>query len=271
MDHRTTSPATTVARLLADRTRTEGDRPLVTWYDDHTGARTELSYATLDNWASKLANLLVEEFALAPGDHLAVDLDGHWTAAAAALAAWKVGAAVRYGGAADDALVTCCHERHVSRNRDRPALVVGDGLAGEPLSDPALGDEHLVLADEVHAYADDYDGSDVTPQTSAVTTDGATLDHAELLARADDRRTALGDDADRIGVLVPLDHPAAAELLVVALLGGAGLVCARTDDHRPRWERLRSERVTVVTGPASLLGSDGGAHPIRVVPLDRQR
>ena len=35
-------------------------RPLLTWYDDGTGERVELSGATLGNWVAKTANLLVD-------------------------------------------------------------------------------------------------------------------------------------------------------------------------------------------------------------------
>src|SRR5262245_66226190 len=43
-------------------------RPLLTWYDDTTGERTELSGATLGNWVAKTANLLVDGVGAGPGD-----------------------------------------------------------------------------------------------------------------------------------------------------------------------------------------------------------
>jgi hypothetical protein len=87
--------ANTLAATLDRRTRDRGHHPLLTVYDDLVDARTELSYATADNWASKTANLLVEELALQPGDTVALDVAGHWTAAVITLACWKAGLAVR--------------------------------------------------------------------------------------------------------------------------------------------------------------------------------
>ncbi|WP_280412430.1 TIGR03089 family protein, partial [Nocardia asiatica] len=56
--------------------------PRVTYYDDATGARIELSGATLANWAAKTANLIRDEFGLSPGARVAVLLPAHWQTAA---------------------------------------------------------------------------------------------------------------------------------------------------------------------------------------------
>ncbi|WP_374609845.1 TIGR03089 family protein, partial [Gordonia sp. (in: high G+C Gram-positive bacteria)] len=53
---------------------TDHSRPLLTYYDDATGERTELSAATLGNWAAKTANYLRDEIGVAEGDVVAVDL-----------------------------------------------------------------------------------------------------------------------------------------------------------------------------------------------------
>ena len=47
---------------------------MVTWYDETTGERVELSVATYANWVAKTASLLVEEHDLERGDVLRVDL-----------------------------------------------------------------------------------------------------------------------------------------------------------------------------------------------------
>ena len=66
-------------------------RPLLTYYDDGTGERTELSGATLDNWVAKTANLLVDGCGLGPGDRAAVLLPPHWQTAAVLLGCWSAG------------------------------------------------------------------------------------------------------------------------------------------------------------------------------------
>ena len=52
--------ADNIARVFADAIATDPTRPLLTFYDDATGERTELSGATLANWVAKTANLLVD-------------------------------------------------------------------------------------------------------------------------------------------------------------------------------------------------------------------
>ncbi|MBN6036656.1 TIGR03089 family protein [Amycolatopsis sp. 195334CR] len=69
-------------------------KPLITHYDDATGARVELSVTTLVNWASKTANWLVEEPEIEPGDPVAVALPAHWQTAGVLLGAWWCGAHV---------------------------------------------------------------------------------------------------------------------------------------------------------------------------------
>ena len=54
-----------------------GDKPLLTWYDDHRDERVELSYRTFGNWVAKTANLLVDEYGAEPGDRVGVLAD-HW-------------------------------------------------------------------------------------------------------------------------------------------------------------------------------------------------
>lgn len=90
-----------VIDALTRRARRDGARPLLTWYDLSTGARTELSGVTLANWADKTANLLLE-LDVEAGDVVAMPLvttdPGHWTTLALLTGAWQAGATV----AADD-------------------------------------------------------------------------------------------------------------------------------------------------------------------------
>src|SRR5660398_217498 len=84
------------ARCAHRRRRTrwgEAGRARVSWYGDG-GERIELSGAVLENWVSKTANLLVEEFDAGPGVRVLVDLPPHWRTIVWAFAAWRVGACV---------------------------------------------------------------------------------------------------------------------------------------------------------------------------------
>jgi uncharacterized protein (TIGR03089 family) len=89
------------ARLLA----AEPGRPLVTFYDDETGERTELSVTTWANWVAKVSSLLADELDVEPRSRLLVDLPAHWLATVVLGAAWACGFEVVWTGAAD-AVVT---------------------------------------------------------------------------------------------------------------------------------------------------------------------
>lgn len=69
---------TTLPDLLARRLSRDPASPFVTFYDDGTGERTELSVKTWANWVSKTANLFTEELMLDAGDDLRIDLPTHW-------------------------------------------------------------------------------------------------------------------------------------------------------------------------------------------------
>lgn len=92
-------PMDDLAELLRDRLRAGGQRPLLTFVDGATGERTELGHATFENWTAKAANLLVDEHGVAPGSRVGLRLPDHWTTAVAAVATWRVGAAVVPGDA----------------------------------------------------------------------------------------------------------------------------------------------------------------------------
>src|SRR5665647_605927 len=77
--------------LLAQLTAEPG-RPRLTWYAP--AERVELSGHVLDNWVTKTANLLVEEYDAGPGTRVLLDLPVHWRSVVWAFAAWRVGACV---------------------------------------------------------------------------------------------------------------------------------------------------------------------------------
>ena len=84
-------PATTFPALLDGLLRADGARPLVTFYDDATGERVELSVVTYANWVAKTAGLVQDELGLERGDRVRVDLPAHWLTPVWLGAAWTVG------------------------------------------------------------------------------------------------------------------------------------------------------------------------------------
>ena len=82
---------TTFPALLDRRLAADPGQPLLTFYDDATGERTELSVKTFANWVSKTANLYADELMLDPGDAIRIDLPPHWLGPVFLGAAWACG------------------------------------------------------------------------------------------------------------------------------------------------------------------------------------
>ena len=102
-------PIPTFSAVLADQLRRDPSRPLVTFYDDATGERVELSVVTYANWVAKTAGLLQDELELERGGTVLVELPSHWLAPVWLGAAWTLGLAVTAdpAAAAGSDLVVC--------------------------------------------------------------------------------------------------------------------------------------------------------------------
>jgi uncharacterized protein (TIGR03089 family) len=85
---------TTFSDVLARQLRTNPGRPLVTFYDEATGERVELSVTTYANWVAKASSLLVDEHGLERGQRLRIDLPPHWLSTVFLGAAWNAGLVV---------------------------------------------------------------------------------------------------------------------------------------------------------------------------------
>lgn len=81
----------TPERLFADVLARDPTRPFVTYYDDGTGERSELSAKSLANWVAKTHHLLADELGLGPGDTAFVELPTHWISVAAMLGCLSAG------------------------------------------------------------------------------------------------------------------------------------------------------------------------------------
>ncbi len=143
-----------IARVLAGAVRRDPTRPLLTWYDDATGERTELSGATLANWVAKTANLLVDGVGLGPGDRAGVLLPPHWQTAARA-ARLLVGR--RRGGRRLGAGGRALRRRRPGRRRRRPpASASCSRCTRSPLPMPAVPAGWQDYNLEVRAYGDHF-------------------------------------------------------------------------------------------------------------------
>lgn len=84
----------TPERFFADLLAAEPGRPFVTYYDEASGERTELSAKSLANWVAKTHHLLGDELGLGAGDTALVALPAHWISVPALLGCLTAGLAV---------------------------------------------------------------------------------------------------------------------------------------------------------------------------------
>ena len=136
---------------LGDAAARLGHRPAVVFRDAGTGERTELSFATLHNWVSKSANLLLDRFDAGLGAEVRLRSPLHWLVPVVALGTWATGAALRLDGTGQaDVLVV--HEADAPIAGD---LLIGAGMAGRPL-DPAAVPADALTVPDVLAEPDDF-------------------------------------------------------------------------------------------------------------------
>lgn len=222
-------------------------RPLLTWYDDGTGDRAELSGASCANWLAKTANLLVDGAGLdgagsgGPAATAVVDAPPHWQTAVIMLGCWSAGLPVAPPGAADPAVVFAAADR-LSRYAGTGAELFALALAplAAPLPEVPPGATDFVV--EVRAYGDHF-----TPPAPVRPGDPATPEHshAELCRAAAARAAALGIVAGARVLIDVTAYPDPADWLLAPLLVGASTVlCAHLDPARLA-DRIVTERVTV--------------------------
>ncbi|AOW92210.1 TIGR03089 family protein [Rhodococcus sp. WMMA185] len=212
--------------------------PRVTFYDDATGERVELSAVTLANWAAKTANLLRDEFALEPGARVVVLLPAHWQTAAVLLGAWWAGAEVVLDPdlEAEVALITGPRLSDVEDVPDVAALSLD--AFGRPIADLPLGITDY--ATSVRAHGDQF-----RPTLAGPALAGKSVD--EVLAAAQASAAARGiSGGDRVLSESTWDSPdALIDGLIAIFAAGASLVQVANPDAAAQSRRVDSEKITL--------------------------
>ena len=213
--------------------------PRITYYDDATGERIELSTATLWNWAAKTGNLLRDELGAGPSSRVAVLLPAHWQTAAVLFGIWWIGAEVVTAGEADIAL---CTADRLSEADDAVGMgeiaVLSLDPFGKPAPDLPVGVTDYATAVRVH-------GDQITPERHPGTAlDGRSA--ADVLSDASAAATAQGVTADdRVMSTAPWRTPdeLIANLLAVFSIG-ASLVQVANPDPAAMDRRRQTEKIT---------------------------
>jgi acyl-CoA synthetase (AMP-forming)/AMP-acid ligase II len=286
--------AATPAELLRRRVAADPANPLVTFYDDATGERVELSARTFDNWVAKTANFLVDGLGAEPGTRAVLVLPPHWQTAVWLMACWSAGLVAEpvdpeavkgragepiggsgpYSGGGTTPHTPRKGPYLLAAAQEVLDDVVGDteaeeivGLSlhalGGPLADcpPGVTD----YADEVRGHGDRFTAPPtVTPETPALDVTKATLGQGELVAAAREAAEKWELDArDRLLVDMPfttLEGVLAG--LLAPLASGASVIIQRNFDKAILDQRVNVEHVTVVAGTPG--PNDASGSPYRL-------
>jgi uncharacterized protein (TIGR03089 family) len=233
----------TLGGALATAIAADATRPLLTYYDDMTGERTELSGATLDNWVAKTANLLVDGCGLGTGTVAAVALPPHWQSAAVLLGCWSAGVAVSYGRQPADVSFTAVD--HLDESAPAPERFV---LALSPMALPLpiVPAGFVDFVAEVRGHGDRFPAYPLPGDTPAVIEpDGTTVTHDGLLRRARARAGSLGVGPGARVLVDGAAHPDPVDWLLAPLVAGASTVLCGRLDRAKLAARAQTERVTL--------------------------
>jgi uncharacterized protein (TIGR03089 family) len=210
---------TTPAELLARELSRDGSRPFLTFYDDETDERVELSIATTANWVAKTAGYLTDDHGVDAGDVVTVRLPVHWQTVVILLASWSAGAQVAFDG---DGLVTFI----ATNDPDRSAGEGDDSTVALSLAPMGTDFSRLVAA-----------------QPDSFVPLAATGDDLVEAAAADLPRRA------RVLSVLPYREPAALSYALIAPLdAGGSVVLVRHADRISVAGHASTERVTHTLG-----------------------
>jgi uncharacterized protein (TIGR03089 family) len=260
------TPAGLLAALAADPAR-----PFLTFYDDATSERVELSVATFDNWVAKTANFCQDGLGTEPGERVTLLLPPHWQGAVWMLAAWSAGLVVDLAGdaageprdaagIAGDAAEeprgpgaevvvtgpTCLAAAVAAGGRDTVALALRP--LGGPFTDPLpagvwdYGAEVASYADEFRAYAPVDPGA----PAAIVGEPDAPVSAADVvdLARARADQLGLQPGSRLLTDANPAGPGGFLDALLAPLARKASVVLVRNVDPQLLDRRTREEKVT---------------------------
>jgi uncharacterized protein (TIGR03089 family) len=241
----------TVPALLSVRLASDPAQPIVTFYDDDSEERVELSVTSFGNWVAKTANLLRDGLGAESGERLALVLPTHWLGPVWLCAAWACGLEVSldpigcrlrrfaYAVTGPDAL------DQLAKASEQAVAVSLRPLGGRFTEPLPLG--VLDFAVEVPGYGDSFADAVAEPSSPALLTGDLAYDQTALVEKAVETAGDLGLEP---GSRLLTDHnPASTDGLWVAwlapLIAGASVVLVRNPDPERLARRVEQERVTV--------------------------
>jgi uncharacterized protein (TIGR03089 family) len=219
----------------------DASKPRITYYDDATGERIELSTVTLANWAAKTGNLLRDELGATSGSRVAILLPAHWQTLGVLLGVWFIGAEVVVGQG--DCDIACCtvdglDDADAAVGQAGEVVVLSLDAFGRPVADLPFGITDYATSVRAH-------GDQIIPERHpGPALNGRTVD--EVLRAAALSASALGlTAASRVLSSKPWDTAdALIDNVLAVLVAGGSLVQVAHPDPGARARRIESEKVT---------------------------
>jgi uncharacterized protein (TIGR03089 family) len=244
---------------LAGESVAGAEHPLLTYYDDATGERTELTAVELGGWAARTAGLLREGCGLGAGHRAAVLLPPHWQTAAVVLGAWSIGVTVSYRGWSTAGLTPAGKSGHepldavfATRDRIRSWLdVVPEGrhrfvldLGPTSAQPDEVPEDYRDFLEEVGGYTDNLPAYGSIRSTDAASPDGTTYRQWGSLAQGVAEKQDLRP-GDRLLIdAAKVEEPVM--WLLAPLAAGASIVLCANLDSSAVESRITAEGITRV-------------------------
>jgi uncharacterized protein (TIGR03089 family) len=242
--HQLTTLTTLSGAILDPMLRADPVGPRITYYDDATGERIELSAVTLANWAAKTGNLLRDELGAGHASRIAILLPAHWQTAAVLFGVWWIGAEASLGAAGPADLALCTAERldeaDVAVEPGGEVAVLSLDPFGRPAPDLPVGVTDYATAVRVH-------GDQIVPERHpGPALAGRSVD--QILADCETAAAARGlTSNDRVLSSAAWAGPAALTDGLLAIMAvGASLVQVANPDPSLLQRRIETEKVTRV-------------------------
>ncbi|MBR7829938.1 TIGR03089 family protein [Actinospica sp. MGRD01-02] len=227
-----------------------GPRPFLTFHDFGTGERVELSYATMDNWTSKTANLIQDELLADPGSRFLLAAPPHWMTAVWAIAPLLCSAVVSPWGDAARARYAVAGPEEEQLEYARACRGERYALSllplGRPFAEVPEGFADYVV--EVRVHGDRFAAFD-PPNADApalTTQSGEALTHREVLEKAAGRVEA------GARLLIPVEQTSAdaeglIDWLYAPMAAGGSVVLARGGDAEQLARLAEVEKAQLVS------------------------
>jgi uncharacterized protein (TIGR03089 family) len=229
------TPERQFAQLLA----AEPGRPFVTYYDEASGERSELSAKSLANWVAKTHHLLGDELGLGVGDTALIAVPAHWISVPVLLGCLTAGLAITSAGDADVAFVMPATLAAAGSVPDVYAVSPGSaaiGFRGEP---PTPASDYVAA---VRPQADAWAGVQMPAAPNDPCLPG--LSRADVVERAAAAGLAAGA---RVLTTRTWDSPDdwIDTVLAPIAVGGSVVIVANCTDENVLARRMAQERATV--------------------------